>query len=89
LNILIDDYAEHFVEHQVPHSTALHSLLEGEPYLVGPLARVNNCFGHLPSEIHLLLQELNLNFPSNNMCHSIIARAIEIYYAVLESIRIY
>ncbi|WP_367607109.1 Ni/Fe hydrogenase subunit alpha [Legionella sp. W05-934-2] len=88
LNIPIEEYESYFVEHQVPHSTALHALLNGKPYLVGPLARVNNCFGHLPEEIHLLLQQLNLNFPANNMCHSIIARAIEVYYAVLESIRI-
>lgn len=88
LNIAKEDYESYFVEHQEPHSTALHSLLGGKPYLVGPLARVNNCFGHLPSEIHLLLQALNLNFPSNNMCHSIIARAIEIYFAVIESIQL-
>jgi coenzyme F420-reducing hydrogenase alpha subunit len=56
--------------------------------LVGPLARVNNCFGHLPSEIHLLLRQLGIQFPSKNMYQSIIARAIEIYYCVLESIRI-
>lgn len=55
---------------------------------MGPLSRVNNCFGHLPVPIHLLLQELNINFPTRNMYHSIIARAVEIYFCVLESIRI-
>ena len=29
-----------------------------------------------------------MNFPSKNMYHSIFARAIEMYYAILESIRI-
>lgn len=38
--------------------------------------------------IHLLLQQLKINFPSHNMYHSIIARAIEIYFCILESIRI-
>lgn len=88
LNIAVDEFPTHFKEHQVPYSTALHCLLDDEPYLVGPLARVNHCFGHLPIEIHTLLQELQLNFPSQNMCHSVLARAIEVYYAVLESIRI-
>lgn len=88
LNIAIDEFDAYFKESQVPYSNALHCLLEGKPYLVGPLARVNNCFGHLPVELQLLLQELNIHFPSRNMYDSIIARAVEIYYGVLESIRI-
>lgn len=88
LNIDINEFDAYFKESQVPYSNALHCLLQNKPYLVGPLARVNNCFGHLPIAIHLLLQNLKINFPSQNMYHSIIARAIEIYYCVLESIRI-
>lgn len=88
LNISIDEFDACFKENQVPYSNALHCLLQNKPYLVGPLARVNNCFGHLPTPIHLLLQSLNINFPSSNMYFSIIARAVEIYYCVLESIRI-
>ena len=88
LNISIDEFDTYFKEKQVPYSTALHCLLQNKPYLVGPLARVNHCFGHLPTHIHLLLQQLQINFPSQNMYHSILARAVEIYYCVLESIRI-
>ncbi|KTD49101.1 coenzyme F420-reducing hydrogenase, alpha subunit [Legionella rubrilucens] len=88
LNISIDEFDAYFKESQVPYSNALHCLLQNKPYLVGPLARVNNCFGHLPIPIHLLLQSLKINFPSQNMYDSIIARAVEIYYAVLEAIRI-
>jgi len=32
---------QHIEEYQVPHSTAFYASLEGEPFLVGPLARVN------------------------------------------------
>lgn len=88
LNISIEEFDAYFKESQVPYSNALHCLLQNKPYLVGPLARVNNCFGHLPAPIHLLLQRLNIHFPSRNMYHSIIARAVEVYYCVLESIRI-
>lgn len=88
LNISIEEFDTYFKESQVPYSNALHCLLQGKPYLVGPLARLNNCFGHLPVPIHLLLHDLKINVPSRNMYHSIIARAVEIYYAVLESIRI-
>jgi coenzyme F420-reducing hydrogenase alpha subunit len=88
LNIPVDQFDVYFEEYQVPYSNALHCKLQNKSYLVGPLARVNNCFGHLPSEIHLLLQRLGIHFPSKNMYQSIIARAVEIYYCVLESIRI-
>lgn len=88
LNISIDDFEQHFKEFQVPYSTALHCTLNDRPYLVGPLARINHCFEHLPMNIHRLLETLNLHFPSNNMCQSILARAIEVYYSVLEAIRI-
>ncbi len=80
-----DDY---FKECQVPYSTALHCLLQGKPYLVGPLARVNNNVDQLPSPIKDILHPLGIHFPSNNMYHSIIARAVEIYYCVLEARRI-
>lgn len=88
LNISIAEFDAYFKEHQVSYSNALHCLLQNKPYLVGPLARVNNCFGHLPVAVHLLLQKLNIHFPSRNMYHSMIARAVEIYFCVLESIRI-
>lgn len=88
LNIAIDQFDNFFREFQVPYSNALHCLLQEKNYLVGPIARLNNCFGHLPVEIHLLLQRLNIRFPTKNMYLSMMARAVEIYYAVLESIRI-
>jgi len=88
LNISIDEFDSYFKESQVSYSNALHCLLQNKPYLVGPLARVNHCFGHLPTPIHLLLQQLKINFPSKNMYHSITARAVEVYYCVLEAIRI-
>ncbi|KTD60634.1 coenzyme F420-reducing hydrogenase, alpha subunit [Legionella sainthelensi] len=88
LNISIDEFDHYFKEKQVPYSTALHCLLQNKPYLVGPLARVNNSFGHLPVSIHLLLQDLKISFPSYNMYYSIIARAVEIHFCILEAIRI-
>lgn len=88
LNIAIEDFDAHFKEFQVPHSTALHCLLEGKPYLVGPLARLNLNHDRLKAPISDLLKDLKLSFPSQNMSHSIIARAIEIYYCVLEAKRI-
>jgi len=52
LDIPIDEFEKHFVEQQVPHSTALHCYLNDKPYLVGPLARININRDLLPTEIN-------------------------------------
>lgn len=85
LDIAIGKFEQHFRESHIEHSTALHCLLDGKPYLVGPLARINLNRGHLPVEIHQLMHQLNTQFPSSNMFHSIVARAIEIYHCLLEA----
>lgn len=88
LHISIESFEDYFNEFQVPYSNALHCLLQGKPYLVGPLARINNNYEKLPLAIRDILHRVNVRFPSNNMVHSILARAAEIYYCVLEAERI-
>jgi len=88
LNISLNEYEQHFAEHQVPHSTAFHSLLEGQPYLVGPLARLNLNLQQLPQEIQKLVKQSGIHFPCQNMFLSIVARAIEIRYAIGEAMRL-
>ena len=88
LDITINCFDEYFQELQVPYSNALHCLLQGKPYLVGPLARVNINYDRLPLPISSMLDSIGVHFPSKNMFHSIIARAVEIYYCVLEAQRI-
>ena len=52
LDIAVREYPEHFAESQVPHSTALHSVLHGrETYLVGPMARYSLNFDRLPAAV--------------------------------------
>ncbi len=75
-------------EIQVPHSTAFHALIHGQPYLVGPLARLNLNHHLLPPPVRDLLRELPLRFPSRNMFHSIVARAVEVYFALWEAHRL-
>lgn len=88
LNIDISEFDDHFKEMHIDHSTALHCLLHGKPYLVGPLARINLNSAQLPEEIKLLMRGLKAQFPSKNMFHSIIARAIEILFSIMEAERI-
>jgi len=88
LDIGIDEYRQHFSETHVAHSTALHSGLDGKPYLLGPLARLNLNHTHIAPDILELAASAGVSFPSRNMFHSIVARAIEIAYALEEAIRI-
>lgn len=88
LDIGTAEFEQVFTEHQVPHSTALHCLHDGRPYLVGPLARLNLNQDRLPPATRTLLQETGVRFPSRNMYHSVVARALEIHFALIEAVRV-
>jgi sulfhydrogenase subunit alpha len=88
LDIECDEYPAYFREHQVAHSTALHALLQDKPYLVGPLARINLNTDHLPAELTNLLTRCGITLPSQNMFHSIVARAAECWLAIDEALRL-
>jgi coenzyme F420-reducing hydrogenase alpha subunit len=88
LCIPLEDYEQHFQEVHVAHSTALHSVrVPGEqPYLVGPLARVNLCFDQLSPTARREAEKLKLAWPLRNNFKSIIARAMELITAYEEAI---
>ena len=88
LDIPIEDFEEHFEEFQVPHSTALHASLHGHNYLVGPLARLNLNLDRLPENVRQAVGSTGISFPSRNMFHSMVARAVEIVFCLEEAIRI-
>ncbi|MCW8918548.1 MAG: nickel-dependent hydrogenase large subunit [Gammaproteobacteria bacterium] len=97
LDIGIEQFHDYFRESHVAHSTALHAHYfpggwaeekVGVPYLVGPLARLNLNFAQLPQAVRDNLATTGVRFPSRNMFHSVIARAVEIHFALLEAIRI-
>lgn len=88
LDISVDEFELHFSEHQVSYSNALHCTLQGAPYLVGPLARVNLNHDRLPQAVKQVLAETGLSLPLHNPFHGIVARSIEILYALEESLRL-
>jgi sulfhydrogenase subunit alpha len=88
LDLAVDEYPSHFRESHVAHSTALYAHLDGEPYLVGPLARLNLNHDRLSPSVRAALAATGLQLPSRNMFHSVIARAVEIHQVVLEAIRL-
>ena len=85
LAVGVDDFEQHFHEHHAPHSTALYSAYRGQPYLVGPLARLNLNHDRLPPRIRALAAECGVALPSRNVFDSLVARAIEILLAVHEA----
>lgn len=82
LDISAKQYPQHFKEHQVSHSTAFYSLLDGQDYLVGPLARMNHNVQRLPSDMRERARKLGIEFPNQNMFTSIQARALECIWAL-------
>ena len=89
LDIAVDEYERHFVEEHRAQSTALFALLHGQPYLVGPLARLNLNLDRLPVASRVLLDKTGIKFPSNNMFHSLLARALEMHVAIVEAVRLF
>ncbi len=79
-------------ERQVGHSTALQSAISREgresPYLVGPISRVNLNHERLPEEVKVTMKECGVFIPITNIRMGIIARSIELSYALYEAIRI-
>jgi len=82
-SLSIDHFQDHFVESQLSYSTAFHSLYQQQSYLVGPLARINLNWKCLDQKILDCLDSNNIRFPLPNNYFAIIARAAEIYQALL------
>lgn len=82
------EFLDHVVENQVPHSTALHATLDGERYLVGPLARYALNSRWLAPIAAELAAEAGLGAVCRNPFRSIVVRAVEVVHAIEDSLRI-
>ncbi len=88
LDIAPAEYEAHFTEFQVPHSTALHSTLDGRTYLTGPLARYSLNYDRLPEHLRKAAAAAGLGPVCRNPFRSIGVRAIELRYAIEEALRL-
>jgi sulfhydrogenase subunit alpha len=77
LDIPVRDFEREFREEQSRHSTALTSRHHGEPYLVGPLARLALNFDKLSSDVRSEAQSAGIDASCRNPFRSIIVRALE------------
>ena len=81
-------FADHVVETQVPHSTALHASLDGHRYLTGPLARYTLNSAQLSATARQVAAEAGLGPQCRNPFRSILVRGVEIVYAIEEALRL-
>jgi coenzyme F420-reducing hydrogenase alpha subunit len=89
LDVEMEAFEEHFAEHHVAHSTALHARrINGGSYHVGPLARVNLNHEQLSAAAQRALQDSGLTFPNRNPFVSIVARCLEVVHAYEEALQI-
>ncbi|MGF1526849.1 MAG: Ni/Fe hydrogenase subunit alpha [Candidatus Competibacterales bacterium] len=91
IDIDVAQFLDHFVEYQVPHSTALQAVLKGgaprgEHYLVGPIARFNLNRDRLTPLAAEAAQGLGLAEGCRNPFQSILVRLIEILFALEEAL---
>jgi len=89
LDIVVTAYDDHFVEHHLPYTNALHSVLqERGAYFAGPLARYNLNFDKLSPLAQEAAREAGLGPQCHNPFQSIIVRSVEILYACDEALRL-
>ncbi|HEX9620491.1 MAG TPA: Ni/Fe hydrogenase subunit alpha [Polyangiaceae bacterium] len=86
LDIAVADYDAHFVEEQVPHSTALHARLRARgAYLCGPLSRLNLNFDRLRERARASADAIGFEVPCKNPFKGLLARGIELVQALDEA----
>jgi sulfhydrogenase subunit alpha len=89
LRAAVEERDDHFVEEQVPWSTALHSHLRARgAYLVGPLARYALNADALSPLAREAAAEAGLDPSERNPFRSIVVRCVEMVYAADEALRI-
>jgi coenzyme F420-reducing hydrogenase alpha subunit len=90
LDLPVGRFPEAVAEEQVPHSTAKHARLRhsGQPYLVGPQARLALNADRLTGRAAAALAASGLEVPCRNPYKSIVVRAVEILYACEEALRL-
>ncbi len=82
------EFLDHIVETHVSHSTALHASLDGEEFVVGPLARYTLASGRLAPVALDAARAAGIGAVERNPFRSIVVRAVEVLHACDEALRI-
>ena len=84
----VSEFEVYFHEEQVPYSTALHCTFQGKSYLTGPLARLSLNHDQLSPFTKEIFAETGFPLPFKRASMGIVARSVEVLYAIDESLRL-
>ena len=88
LDVPVSAYRETIEEYLVPHSNAKFARAAGETFMVGPLARVRNCFEQLSPMARKVAAVLELTPQCSNPYWGNKARLVEVVHFFEESIHL-
>lgn len=88
LDIQVSEYEEKFDEEHAPHSNALRSSRQQQPYMVGPMARLVLNFDRLSPDARAAAEDAGLPAGCRNPFRSIIVRAVELLQACQDAFAI-
>ncbi|KFE67063.1 Ni/Fe hydrogenase subunit alpha [Hyalangium minutum] len=89
LDIPVGEWDAHFVEEQVPYSSALHARRVGRgAYLCGPLARFNLHFDQLAPEVQEAAHWVGLSVPCRNPFRTLLVRLVEVLQSFTTAIHL-
>ncbi len=88
LDVTEKEYRKHVREKEAPYSNAKSSLINGEDFLVGPIARVSLNYEKLTVDAKKAAKQMDLHIPNCNPFMNIKARVVELIYALDECMRI-
>jgi sulfhydrogenase subunit alpha len=84
----VENYRSFTHEHTVPHSHAKHSLSQGQPYMVGALARLTLHGDRLGGRAREAWTRAGLVVPSTNIVMNNVAQLVEMVYGVEHALEI-
>ena len=85
LDVAEDEFENIIRVEQAPYSNSLrYKIKDRGTYVTGPIARFNNNYDLLKPEVREVIESHGYRAPLVNTYQSIIARAAEVYHAVLE-----
>ncbi len=82
-----EEYEEHLKEYVVEYSSAKRSLIDGQDYMVGALARLN-INPYLKDEAKELAEKYGIKFPSRKVAWINAAQAVENVHYALEALEL-
>ncbi|MFX1575649.1 MAG: Ni/Fe hydrogenase subunit alpha [Promethearchaeota archaeon] len=86
LEIPEDDYPSLIKERNVPYAHAKFSEIEGTPYFVGALPRLNVASNQLLDEAKTMMHQVGFKIPSYDSFHNNVSQAIEYLHYVEQAI---